>query len=292
MSVLRRVGLFLITNLLILITFGIVISLLGIRGEGVYGLMLICFVWGMGGAFFSLLISRWMAKKAYGIQVISPNTSDANARWIYNMVQRLIEREGLPMPEVGVYHSNEPNAFATGSSPKKSIIAFSTGLLNSMNHEQIQSVAAHEISHIKNGDMLTLTLLTGLANAFVMFLARIIAIAIDNFLRGDDDRGGLGFLAYFLVVSVLETVFMLLAYIPIAAFSRWREYRADAGSAKLTSPSAMASALETLGGYTGMLDKKNSFSIAKIQSRRRVSIFSTHPSIESRIKRLREMNIH
>jgi len=139
--------------------------------------------------------------------------------------------------------------------------------------------------------MVTLTLLTGIANAFVMFLSRVIASIINSALRGDDDEGGLGYFTYFIVVSLLETVFMVLAYIPISAFSRWREYKADEGSAYLTSPNRMADALAALGTYDGTREKKNAYAMYKIESRSRVSIFSTHPSLESRIKRLREMSV-
>ncbi len=287
----KRIFLFLLTNFLVVITLGIVMSLLGIRGEGAIGLLIMSVFWGMGGAFISLLLSRWMAKRAYGIQVIDPVNSSGTERRIYEMVRRLAEKENLPVPEVGIYNSPEPNAFATGATKNSSIVAFSTGLLNMMSEKDVEAVAGHEITHIKNGDMVTLTLLTGVANAFVIFLARIIATAIDQAMRDENGRGGLGFFAYFIVVSLLETVFMLLAYIPIAAFSRYREFRADAGSARTTSPLAMASALEVLGSYSGQLDKKNSYSIAKINSKKRVSIFSTHPPIEERIRRLKEMSM-
>ncbi len=291
-SLTKRIFLFLITNLFVVVTIGIIIGLLGIPFDGAVGLMVISFLWGMGGAFISLLMSRWLAKRAYGIKVIDPLNSAGYERKLYEMVKRLCEKEQIPVPEVGIYESPEPNAFATGATKKSSIVAFSTGLLNMMDDKQVEAVAGHEISHISNGDMVTLTLLTGVANAFVIFLARIIASAIDQALRGDDGRGGLGFLAYYAVVSVLEIFLMLLAYIPISAFSRYREYSADAGSAKLSNPNNMISALSVLGSYTGELDKKNSFSIAKIESKRRVSIFATHPPIEKRIERLKTIKVY
>ncbi len=202
----------------------------------------------MTGAFISLSISRWMAKRAYGIQLIDGTAQDYRAREIYDMVARLSKKAGLPaVPEVGVYNSAEPNAFATGPSKKKSLVAFSTGPALSMDQTEVEAVAAHEMSHIANGDMVTMTLLTGVANALVMFLARIIAQALNSFLSDDDD-GGLGYFGYIMTVMLLETVLMLLASIPLAAFSRFREYRADAGSARITSPAAMASALERLQG--------------------------------------------
>jgi len=270
---------------------GVVLSLLGIEGDGYIGLLIICTIWGTAGAFISLAISRWMAKRFYRIQVIKPDSGDIYEQKIYRMVEKLANQVNIPVPEVGIYDSPEPNAFATGPSKKSSIIAFSTGIINLVNQNELEAVAGHEMSHIKNGDMVTLTFLTGIANAFVMFLSRVIASIINSALRGDDDEGGLGYFTYFIVVSLLETVFMVLAYIPISAFSRWREYKADEGSAYLTSPNRMADALAALGTYDGTREKKNAYAMYKIESRSRVSIFSTHPSLESRIKRLREMSV-
>ena len=287
-STIKRIFLFLVTNFIVVITIGFILSLLGISGEGTISLMFLSFLWGMGGSFVSLLMSKWLAKRAYGIKIIDPQNVSGPEIKIYEIVRRLSERENIPVPEVGIYDSPEPNAFATGATKKSSMVAFSTGLIKMMNESELEAVAGHEIAHISNGDMVTLTLLTGIANAFVIFMARIVATAIDQALR-DEDGGGLGFLAYFMIVSVLETVLMLLAYIPISAFSRHREYKADEGSAKITSALAMANALTVLGSYSGQLDKKNSYSIAKIESRKRISLFSTHPSIEQRIERLKAM---
>jgi len=290
----KRIGLFLLTNFLVIITVSIILNIalpmLGISPRGITGLAVMCGVFGMVGAFISLALSRWMAKKAYNIQIIKSNEQNSELRELYHMVARLSKHAGLPeVPEVGVYESAEPNAFATGPSKSRSIVAFSTGLLNAMGRDEVEAVAGHEISHIANGDMVTMTLLTGIANALVMFLSRIIAGIIDNAMRGDDGEGGLGFFAYIIVVNLLETVFMLLATIPIAAFSRYREYKADAGSAKLTNPSAMANALKSLARAVEIPTQKDSFAIAKISSNRRVSLWSTHPSIEDRIARLQKM---
>ena len=291
---LKRVGLFLLTNFLVILTAGIILAIvfpmLGIDPSGLYGLALLCGIFGMTGAFISLAISRWMAKRAYNIQIIKANEQNFQLREIYEMVARLSKNAGLPsVPEVGIYKSQEPNAFATGPSKKKSLIAFSTGLLNSMDKSEVEAVAGHEISHISNGDMVTMTLLTGIINALVMFLARIIAGAINNFLKDDSGKGGLGFFAYILVVNLLQTFFMFFATIPIAAFSRWREYQADAGSAKVTSPRAMADALKALANGAQVQAKKDSFAIAKISSNRKVSLWATHPSIEDRVARLEKM---
>jgi heat shock protein HtpX len=287
---LKRIGLFLLTNILVILTVSLILNillpLLGIRLQGAWGIAIFSGVFGMTGAFISLSISRWMAKRAYGIQLIDGNAQDYRAREIYDMVARLSKKAGLPaVPEVGVYNSPEPNAFATGPSKKKSLVAFSTGLLSSMDTGEVEAVAAHEISHISNGDMVTMTLLTGVANTLVMFLARIIAQALNSFL--DDD--GLGYFGYIMTVMALEMVLMLLASIPLAAFSRFREYRADAGSARITSPAAMASALERLQQGVKIRQRRDSFAMAKINSTRRVSLFSTHPSLENRIARLRNM---
>jgi len=290
----KRIGLFLLTNFLVIITvsliLNIVLPMLGISPKGITGLAIMCGLFGMVGAFISLAMSRWMAKKVYNIQVIKSNEQNYELRELYQMVARLSKQAGLStVPEVGVYQSPEPNAFATGPSKDKSIVAFSTGLLNAMNKNEVEAVAGHEISHITNGDMVTMTLLTGIANALVMFLSRIIAGIIDNTMKGDDGEGGLGFFAYIIVVNLIETVFMLLATIPIAAFSRYREFKADAGAARLTSPSAMANALKSLARAAEIPTQKDSFAIAKISSNRRVSLWSTHPSIEERVARLQRM---
>ena len=290
----RRVGLFLLTNFLVILTVGIILAvvmpMIGVDPSGVLGLAIVCGVFGMAGAFISLAISRWMAKRAYSIRLIQAKEQDYQLREMYEMVARLAQKAGLPsVPEVGIYESPEPNAFATGPSKKRSLIAFSTGLLNSMDKREVEAVAGHEVAHIANGDMVTMTLLTGVVNALVMFLARIVAIAINNFLKDDDGEGGLGPLAYFLVVMLLQTVFMFFATIPIAAFSRYREYKADAGSAKITSAAAMANALKALARGAQIQTKEDSFAIAKISSNRKVSLWSTHPSIEDRVERLEKM---
>jgi heat shock protein HtpX len=289
----KRIGLFLLTNLLVITTVGIILAiifpLLGIDRSSTLALAILCGVVGMGGAFISLAISRLMAKRAYNIQLIEATEQDYNLREIYEMVSRLSKKAKLPsVPEVGIYESEEPNAFATGPTKKRSLIAFSTGLLNSMDKSEVEAVAGHEIAHIANGDMVTMTILTGVVNALVMFLARMIARAIDNFLS-DDGEGGLSFWTYIIVVNILQTFFMILATIPIAAFSRWREYQADAGSAKITSARSMANALKALAGGDQVATKSDSYAIAKISSSRKVSLWATHPSIEDRVERLEKM---
>lgn len=283
-----RVLLFLATNLLVVLTvsliLGIVLPAFGIQvGGSMWGLAIFCGLFGMVGAFISLAISRWSAKRAYRIQLVE------SGHPAYAMIERLARDAGLPAtPQVGIYQSDEPNAFATGPSKEKSLVAFSTGLLDSMDQAEIEAVAAHEVSHIANGDMVTMALLMGVANALVMFVARLAAFAIDNFLRNDDGDGGLGFFGYIIVVMFLESVLMVLAYIPIAYFSRKREFRADHGSAGLTSPGAMARALQRLESARPMrgVAENHAMALAKIHSRKRVSLWSTHPSTEERVMRL------
>ncbi len=287
---LKRVGLFLLTNLLVMLTVGIILNVVlpyfGIQLKGAMGLAVICGLFGMGGAFISLSISRWMAKRAYSIQLIDQSERDPELRGIYEIVARQARQAGITTPEVGIYESPDPNAFATGPSKNKSLVAFSTGLFRSMDRHEFEAVVGHEISHIANGDMVTLTLLTGIANTLVMFLARLAAMAIDQFARDDEGQGGLGFIGYILVVMVLETVFFALAAIPLAAFSRMREFRADRGGAKLTSPQSMIDALKRLNEASEIETQSDSYAMAKINSGRRVSLWSTHPSIEDRIARL------
>ncbi|PIE02253.1 MAG: protease HtpX [Acidobacteria bacterium] len=287
----KRIVLFLITNALVIFTVTLIVNVIlpffGIQlPPGYSGLAIFCGIFGMGGAFVSLLISRWMAKRAYKIQLITATHPDPTARQLYHTIDHLAKSRGLPTPEVGIYNSPEPNAFATGPSKKSSLVAFSTGILRKMNQREVEAVAAHEISHIANGDMVTMTLLTGIANALVMFLSRVIARLIDQAMRDDRGGGGLGFIGYYAAVFVLESVFMMLAYIPIAAFSRWREYRADAGAARLTSPQAMASALESLKNAVVNKAEPQNYAMAKISSLKRVSLWATHPPLDARIKRL------
>jgi heat shock protein HtpX len=288
----KRVFLFLLTNLLVVLTIGLVMNVVlpffGIHvGGGTTGLAVFCGLFGMGGAFISLGVSRWMAKRAYGIQLVGPDHASGTGRELHALIERLARDAGIATPEVGVYDSGDANAFATGPSRDKSLVAFSSGLLDLMDARELEAVAAHEISHIANGDMVTMTLLTGIANAFVMFLARLAAFAIDNFLSRDG-KGGLGFFGYIMVVMLLESVLMMLAYIPIAYFSRQREFRADWGAAGLATPTAMAAALERLAAArpVKVSGENHAMALAKIHSRQRVSLWATHPSVEERVMRL------
>jgi heat shock protein HtpX len=295
----RRIMLFMVTNVLILVTISIVTSLLGVNkyltGTGLNLPMLLafCAIWGMGGAFISLLLSKSMAKWFMGVKVIDPD-APGDYRDLVARVHRLAEKAGLDkMPEVAYYESPEVNAFATGPSRRNSLVAVSTGLLAAMDRSEVDGVLAHEVAHIANGDMVTMTLIQGVVNAFVMFFARIIAFAIGQFLRGRDDEGpGLSGIAQMLVTIVLEIFFSILGSIVVAWFSRWREYRADTGGAKFAGRSSMIAALEKL---RKTVDRANEPETAKAMMSLKISgrpsgfmaLFSTHPPLEQRIEALK-----
>jgi heat shock protein HtpX len=298
----KRIALFLITNVLVMATISIVMTIFGIKpyltahGINYESLMAFCAIWGMGGALISLLISKWTAKHMMGLTMIDPSTSDPRERSLYQTVQRLAERAGLPgTPEVGIYEGVEMNAFATGPSARHSLVAVSTGLLNSMSSEQVEAVLGHEISHIKNGDMVTLTLIQGVVNAFAMFLSRIIAYAISMAMnRGNDEEESAsqpGFL-FFILSMVFDVLFTMLGSIVVAAFSRWREFRADRGGANLAGRQHMISALQRLAqpaaeAAEAEMPAQPAMDVMKISSRKRwLGLFSTHPPLEDRIARL------
>jgi heat shock protein HtpX len=291
----RRVLLFFSVNVAVMMVLSVLLALLGVRGEGLMGLAILCGVFGFGGSFISLQISRWSAKRAMGIALIDPNTPRPGMEaQLVQRVRALSQKAGLPkLPEIGVYRSPEVNAFATGPSSSRSLVAVSTGLLERMDDDAVEGVLGHEISHIANGDMVTMALLQGVVNTFVMFVARIIAGIIDNFLRGNDERGGgLGFFGYFIVVNVLQGVLFILAMPIIGAFSRWREFRADAGSARLAGAPTMIHALESLARNTGHFDKNDAaLATFKIQGGVRGllgKLSATHPPIPDRIQALRQ----
>ena len=287
----KRVLLFVATNLAVLLVLGLVLNIIssvfGIQmGQGQYGgLLLFAAVFGFGGAFISLLMSKWMAKRTTGAQVITTPRTEIE-RWLVQTVQRQAAQAGIGMPEVAIYPGPEMNAFATGANRDKALVAVSAGLLEKMSRDEVEAVLAHEVSHIANGDMITMTLLQGVLNTFVIFLARAIAWAIDNFTRRDGE-GGLGGIAYFAIVFVLEMVFGLLASIVVMAFSRHREYRADAGAARLSGREKMIAALERLRhGHESELEGQ--LAAFGINGKRSMSeMFMSHPPIEKRISALR-----
>jgi heat shock protein HtpX len=304
MAFFKRIFLFLALNFAVMITISILLSVLGIRGyitsAGIdYSqLMAFCLVWGMGGAFISLALSRVMAKWMMGVQVIDPNTRDPDQQELVQLVYALARSANLPkMPEVGIYQSPELNAFATGPTKSRALVAVSTGLLNRMSTDEIQGVLGHEVTHIANGDMVTMTLLQGVVNAFVMFLARVIAFAAAQALRGDRDerRGGdFSYGIYYIVQFVLEIVFMIIGSIIVASFSRYREYRADQGGARLAGRENMVQALEALRRAYDLTDatpQPAAVQALKISSKNGgfLHLFSSHPPLEERIARLQQM---
>jgi heat shock protein HtpX len=287
----KRIVLFVVTNLAIMVALSIVLSLLGISGyvrEGqldIGALLVFCFAWGMGGAFISLLISRAIAKWTMGVKLVDGRSGNADLDWLHQTVRRLTQQANLPMPEVGFYESPEVNAFATGPSRSRSLVAVSSGLLRTMRREELEGVLAHEVAHIQNGDMVTMTLIQGVVNAFVMFLARLIAFAVR---QGSDSRNA--YLLSFLVMIVLQIVFGFLGMIVVAWFSRAREFRADAGGAALAGRSSMVGALRRLMDTRQLVDNREpALATLKISGGRSwMSLVSTHPPLEARIRALEQ----
>ena len=286
----KRIFLFLVTNLAIVLTLSVVASIFGVNnylereGLNVGSLAVFSLIWGMGGAFISLQMSRWIAKRATGAQLVTGRTGNSQADWLFQTIERLTRQASLPMPEVGIYPSDEVNAFATGPSKSRSLVAVSSGLLRSMRPEEVEGVLAHEVAHIANGDMVTMTLLQGVMNAFVIFFSRVIAYTI---LRGDSrDRRGGG--AEFLVIIVLQIVLGILGSLVTAWFSRQREFRADAGGAHLAGRERMIGALRRLQASHELVDTSHeALATMKINGARGwMLFFSTHPPLEQRIAAL------
>jgi len=285
----KRVVLFLITNLAVMLVLSVTMSLLGVNrwlaAEGLNMGMLLVFaaVIGFGGAFISLLMSKWMAKMSTGAHVIEAPQS-ADERWLVDTVKRFADQAGIGMPEVAIFEG-APNAFATGAFRNSSLVAVSTGLLESMTRDEVEAVIGHEVAHVANGDMVTLTLIQGVVNTFVVFLARVVGYFVDKMVFRTERGVGPGF---FITVIVCEIVFGILASIIVAWFSRQREFRADAGSAALMgSPRPMVSALRRLGGLEpGALPQSlQAFGIAEGHNRF-LALFASHPPIPERIAAL------
>jgi heat shock protein HtpX len=293
--VVKRVFLFVLTNIAILAMVSIVLAVLGQLGvldlAGSQGTLLIyCAIWGFGAAFVSLLLSRWMAKRAMGVHLIGPDARDADAQWLHATVSRLAQQANLPMPEVGIYDSPEVNAFATGPSKKRSLVAVSTGLFRSMSKQEIEGVLAHELSHVANGDMVTMALIQGVVNAFVLYLAHVVAMIARSALSSrDDDRPNfLGVIAGQLVFFAAQIVFGLIGSMITAWFSRQREFRADAGGASLAGRGSMVSALRRLLASQGRVDNSNpEYATMKIAGGKGfLALLATHPPLEQRIAAL------
>ncbi|MDQ0010311.1 heat shock protein HtpX [Luteibacter jiangsuensis] len=290
----KRIALFVATNLAVIVLLTSVCHVLGIdqwaaqRGMGIGGLIVFASVFGMGGAFVSLAISKWMAKMSTGAKVITEPRNESE-RWLLETVRRHAEKAGIGMPEVAVYDAPEMNAFATGMSRNKALVAVSTGLLQQMDREQVSAVLGHEIGHVANGDMVTLTLIQGVLNTLVIVLARIVGRVVDSWLSGGRDRDGEGGMGYFVVVMVLQIVFGLFASIIVMWFSRWREFRADAAGASLAGRASMISALQRLSanhGDTTLPQTIQAFGISGHLATGLKRLFMSHPPIEERIAAL------
>jgi len=286
----KRVLLFVATNLAIIVVLSIVLSVLGpVLGlqPGSYGsLLLFAAVFGFGGAFISLLMSKFIAKRSTGAQVIN-SPRNAVESWLVETVARQAKAANIGMPEVAVYQSPEMNAFATGASRNNSLVAVSSGLLQQMDRREVEAVLAHEVSHIANGDMVTLTLIQGVVNTFVIFLARAVAGVINNALRGGNNQGGgLGGFAYYGIVIVLEIVFGILASTIVMWFSRQREFKADKGAAALEGKQAMIAALQRLKGNQDSQLEGAMVAFGIAGKMKMSELFRSHPPLDKRIEAL------
>jgi len=286
----KRVMLFLATNFAVVIVLMVITSLLGVnqyltqQGINYEALLGFAAVFGMGGAFISLLISKPMAKWSMRVQLIGQQPRGAEEAWLLATVQRQAQAAGIGMPEVGVFDAPEPNAFATGANRNNALVAVSTGLLRTMGREEVEAVLGHEISHVANGDMITLTLVQGVVNTFVIFAARVIGFFIDKVVLKNERGIGMG---YYMTVMVLDILFGVLAMMIVAWFSRQREFRADAGGARLAGRGKMVGALQRLAGAYGQSTLPKQMAAFGINGGIK-SLFATHPPIAERIARLQQ----
>jgi heat shock protein HtpX len=285
----KRVMLFLATNFAVVIVLMVITSLLGVnqyltqQGINYQALLIFASVFGFGGALISLLISKPMAKWSMRVKIIDQPRS-ASESWLLATVQRQAQMAGIGMPEVGIFDSPEPNAFATGANKNKALVAVSTGLLNNMKQEEVEAVLGHEVSHVANGDMITLTLIQGVVNTFVIFAARVIGYLIDKAVFKNERGIGMG---YYMTVMVLDILFGIVAMMIVAWFSRQREFRADAGGARLAGKPKMVSALQRLAsayGQSSLPKQMTAFGINGSFGK----LFATHPPITERIARLQQ----
>ncbi len=287
-----RVVLFILTNLAVMALLAIVVKLTGIDvytqtrgGINLQGLLVMSAVFGMGGSFISLAMSKWIAKWTTKARVIT-DPRDLTEKWLHDTVRRHAEKAGIGMPEVAIYDAPDMNAFATGMSRNNALVAVSTGLLQGMDRNQVDAVLGHEIAHVANGDMVTLTLIQGVLNTFVIFFARVIGTVVDRAISGNRDGGG--GIAYFAIVMVLQLVLGLLASIIVMWFSRWREFRADAGGARLAGRDSMVSALERLAANHGQSTLPKAIQAFGISGEGGLSrLFMSHPPLAERIAALR-----
>lgn len=294
----RRIALFIGTNLAVLLLLSIVCHLFGIdqmaasRGYGgMGGLLAFAAVFGMGGAFISLAMSKVIAKWSTGARVIEQPQNDTE-RWLVDTVRRHAQNAGIGMPEVAIYDAPEMNAFATGMTKNSALVAVSSGLLQQMDREQVGAVLGHEIGHVANGDMVTLTLIQGVLNTLVILAARIVGRLVDSWMSGGRDNRDGGGIGYFVVVMVLQMVFGLFASMIVAAFSRWREFRADAAGARFAGRGAMISALQRLKGDHGentLPGTIAAFGISGPLADGFRRLFMSHPPLDERISALQNV---
>ena len=281
----KRDFLYLVTNLAVLLVISIILSILGLnRTHGMGSMLASAAVVGFTGSIVSLLLSKYMAKQSVGAQVITQPQSEVE-QWLLDTVAHQARQWNLNMPEVAIYDSPELNAFATGATKNSSLIAVSTGLLHGMTRDEVEAVLAHEMAHVGNGDMVTLTLIQGVVNTFVVFLARLIASLVSSNNNNESSSNNTG--TYFIVNMILQMLFGFLASIVVYYFSRQREYRADAGAAKLVGAPKMIAALQRLKGHGSMLPAD--MSAMGIASEEKDSLMSTHPSLDNRIARLQRL---
>jgi heat shock protein HtpX len=285
-----RIVLFLGTNLAILVLLGIVMSVLGIDSRSTSGLLVMAAIFGMGGSFISLAMSKWIAKKSTGAHVIE-QPSNPTEKWLYDTVARMAQQAEIGMPEVAIYDSPDMNAFATGMKKNDALVAVSTGLLQNMSRDEVEAVLAHEITHVACGDMVTMSLIQGVLNTFVILLSRMAANVISNFLSDDEEGGGLGFFGYMAVTIVLEIFFGLFASLIVMWFSRRREFTADRGAAYLTGKDKMVSALRRLQAHhepSHLPEQVAAFGIRPKQGGLSM-LFRSHPPLEDRIAALQQL---
>jgi heat shock protein HtpX len=286
----KRVVLFLATNLAVLALVSVVMSVFGVNPQAFSGLLVMAALFGFGGSLLSLLISKWIAKRTTGAQVITEPRNEAE-QWLFTTVQRQAQKAGIGMPEVAIYDAPEINAFATGANRNSALVAVSTGLLRAMNRDEAEAVLGHEVSHVANGDMVTMALLQGVLNTFVIVLARVVGRVIDGYLNGDREGGGIG---YFVVVFVLDMVFGLFASMIAMWFSRHREFRADIGGATLAGREKMIAALERLAqthGESTLPKQVAAFGISGGDGHGLKRLLMSHPPLEERIAALRNAQL-
>lgn len=290
----KRVLLFLLTNIAVLLVLSIILKLLGVdtildqsgAGLSYRNLLIFSAVFGFGGSFISLAMSKWTAKRVTGAQVITQPRS-ANELWLVDTVKKQAQMAGIGMPEVAIFDSDAPNAFATGMNRNKALVAVSTGLLRNMNQTEVEAVLAHEVTHVVNGDMITLTLIQGVVNTFVIFVSRVVGYFVDRVILKNEEGRGLGF---FITTIIAQVVFGILASVIVLWFSRKREFRADAGGAKLAGTASMISALEKLkrGVQEPLPEQMSAFGISGKPSKHGLKLlFMSHPPLEDRIEALK-----